>query len=213
MPLFRDRADAGRRLVEPVAALVPADRPLTVVGLPRGGLAVGAALVAGLRALGRTARLEAVAVAKVLAPGDPELALGAVTAHATVRGERACRLSGVDDERFRALAAAARERLADRLTALPPPAAPDGDVLLVDDGLATGATAEAAVAELRATGAGWLGLAVPVADASAWSRVRPAVDGGVALVQRAPLRAVSVDYADFRQLTDAETRAALAAAG
>jgi putative phosphoribosyl transferase len=208
---FRDRSDAGRRLVEPAAAELPAGEPVTVVGLPRGGVLVGAALVEGLRARGWTARLDLVVVAKVLAPEFPELALGAVTAHSTVRSRAAGHVPGVDEARYAALTAEARRRLADRAAALPEPRAPaDGSVLLVDDGLATGSTVEAAVAELRAVHPGWLGLAVPVADATAWARVRPLVDGGTALLQRTPMRAVSVDYADFTQLDDDVVREALA---
>ncbi len=211
MASFRDRSDAGRRLVGPAAAELPAGEPVTVVGLPRGGVLVGAALVEGLRALGWTARLDLVVVAKVLAPEFPELALGAVTAHTTVRSRATRHVPGVDDARYAALTAEARRRLADRAAALPEPRVPaDGSVLLVDDGLATGSTVEAAVAELRAVHPGWLGLVVPVADASAWARVRPLVDGGTALLQRTPMRAVSVDYADFTQLADDVVRAALA---
>jgi predicted phosphoribosyltransferase len=208
---FTDRSDAGRRLVEPVRAVLPAGRPVTVVGLPRGGIVVGAALVQGLRAAGWTARLDLVVVAKVLAPEHPELALGAVTASVTVRSEVACQVAGVGDARFAALTADARRRLAARTGALPAAGSlPDGPALLVDDGLATGSTVEAGVAEVRAGEPSWLGLAVPVADATAWSRVRPLVDAGVTLVLRDPMRAVSVDYAAFPQLADDVVRAALA---
>jgi putative phosphoribosyl transferase len=208
---FRDRSDAGHHLVGPAAAVLPAGQPVTVVGLPRGGVLVGAALVEGLRALGWTARLDLVVVAKVLAPEFPELALGAVTAHATVRSRATGSVPGVDDARYAALTADARRRLADRAARLPEPGAPaHGSVLLVDDGLATGSTVEAAIAELRAVHPGWLGLVVPVADATAWARVRPLVDGGTALLQRTPMRAVSVDYADFTQLDDHVVREALA---
>jgi putative phosphoribosyl transferase len=208
---FRDRADAGRRLVEPVIGVLPPGGPVTVVGLPRGGVVVGAALVEGLRAAGWTARLDLVVVAKVLAPEYPELALGAVTERATVRSQAAVRLSGTEDGRFAELVAAARRRLADRAATLPTPTgSPDASALLVDDGLATGSTAEAAIAELRATGAPWVGLAVPVADSTAWQRVQGQVEAAVTLVQRSWMRAVSVDYQDFTQLSDDVVLAALA---
>jgi putative phosphoribosyl transferase len=200
---FQDREDAGRRLVEPVTAALPAGRPVTVVGLPRGGVVVGAALVEGLRATGWTARLDLVVVAKVLTPEYPEVALGAVTERATVRSRAAEQFGGIDDERFTQLVAAARRRLADRAATLPAPTpSPEASLLLVDDGLATGSTAEAAIAELRATGAPWVGLAVPVADSTAWQRVRGQVEAAVTLVERSRMRAVSVDYRDFTQLAD-----------
>jgi putative phosphoribosyl transferase len=200
---FQDREDAGRRLVEPVTAALPPGRPVTVVGLPRGGVVVGAALVEGLRATGWTARLDLVVVAKVLTPEYPEVALGAVTERATVRSRAAEQFGGIDDERFTQLIAAARRRLADRAATLPAPTlSPEASLLLVDDGLATGSTAEAAIAELRATGAPWVGLAVPVADSTAWQRVRGQVEAAVTLVERSRMRAVSVDYRDFTQLGD-----------
>jgi putative phosphoribosyl transferase len=208
---FADRTDAGRQLVEPVIAALPAGGPVTVVGLPRGGVVVGAALVEGLRAAGWDARLDLLAVAKVLAPEHPELALGAVTERATVRSRAAGLLTGVGDQRLSELVATARRRLAVRAAALPAPTrSPDSSALLVDDGLATGSTAEAAIAELRATGAPWIGLAVPVADSRAWQRVRRQVDAGVTLRQRTPMQAVSVDYRDFAQLADDVVLAALA---
>jgi predicted phosphoribosyltransferase len=207
---FIDRTDAGRRLVEPVDAVLPAGRPVVVVGLPRGGVMVGAALVEGLRAAGWSTRLDLVVVAKVLAPEYPELALGAVTERATVRGA-AGQLTGVGDERFPQLVAAARRRLAERAEALPAPTSSPGTAaLLVDDGLATGSTAEAALAELRALGAPWVGLAVPVADSTAWQRVRRQVDAAVTLLERRPMRAVSLDYRHFPQLADDVVLAALA---
>jgi putative phosphoribosyl transferase len=207
---FTDRADAGRRLVGPVEVVLPRDRPVVVVGLPRGGVVVGAVLVEGLRALGRSARLDLIVVAKVRAPERPELALGAVTERATVRSEAAGQRTGVDDERFTELVAAARRRLGERAATLPASTlGPGAAALLVDDGLATGSTAEAAVAELRALGASWVGLAVPVTDSRAWQRVRRQVDAAVALLERHPMHAVSLDYRDFTQLADDEVLAAL----
>jgi putative phosphoribosyl transferase len=207
---FSDRRDAGRRLVEPGDAVLPAGEPVVVVGLPRGGVVVGAALVEGLRAAGRQARLDSLVVTKVVQPDQPELALGAVTARTTARNEVAARLTGTDDARFAELAAAARRRLAERAALLPPSIEPRGTAaMLVDDGLATGSTAEAAIAELRALGAPWVGLAVPVADATAWQRLRPRVDAAVTLLERHPMRAVSVDYRDFTQVADDVVLAAL----
>jgi predicted phosphoribosyltransferase len=211
---FADRADAGRRLAAAVAdalpARLPGAGPVLAVGLLRGGVLVAAALVQALRERGVAARAAALAVAKVRAPGRPELAVGAVTETVTVRSDVACRIAGVGAAEWAELAAAARGELRARTSRFPGSGELAGAaVLLVDDGLATGSTAQAGLAELRARGAAWRGLAVPVADAAALERVRADADAVVTLVVREPLRAVSLDYVDFGEAGDAEVRAAL----
>jgi putative phosphoribosyl transferase len=208
---FADRVDAGRALAVRLAgAAAPG---LVVLGLPRGGVVVAAEVA---RALG--CALDVVVVRKVGLPWQPELAMGAVAAAGeeveTVRDERVLTGAAVDDETFERARAREitelRRREAAYLQGRPRVPLAGRPVVLVDDGLATGSTVEAAVAELRAVHPGWLGLIVPVADASAWARVRPLVDGGTALLMRTPMRAVSVDYADFTQLDDDVVREALA---
>jgi predicted phosphoribosyltransferase len=210
---FADRADAGRQLG---ARLAGRPRPgALVLGLPRGGVVVAAEVAAALGA-----ELDLLAVAKLRLPGTPELAMGAVaavggTVHA-VRVEQVLARAGVTEEEFaraRAAAAAGLRRRAAELRGDRPVPAPGGrPVVLVDDGLATGATVRAAVAALRARAPASLTVAVPVGAAAPLAALREVVDELVCLREPDDFRSVDQVYADFSETADAEVRAALAAA-
>jgi putative phosphoribosyl transferase len=197
---FRDREDAGRRLAAELPAL---DRPL-VLGLPRGGVPVAAA-VAG--ALG--AQLDVLVVRKLGVPAQPELAMGAVAAGGVrVRNDDVLRRAGVpaavlEEVTRRELdAVESRERIyrGDR----PPPAFAGRDVVLVDDGLATGATMRAAVAAVRSQGPSRIVVAVPVAPAETVAAFEQ--DGIEVACVHAPGDFVAVGswYRDFGQVSDEE---------
>jgi putative phosphoribosyl transferase len=212
LPVFTDRADAGRRLGEALADRVEGD--VVVYAIPRGGVAVALEVARAL-----ASPLDLALVRKIGAPGNPEVALAAVIdgSHPrTVINEDVVRLTGaspdwLDRERAAALAEIERRRqlyLGDR-----PRLDPKGHVVvLVDDGLATGATARAAIAGLRAQGARRLVLATPVAPRSLAAAFRDEVDDFVCLVEPEPFRSVGQAYRDFHQMDDAEVIACLAEA-
>lgn len=209
LPAFSDRADAGRRLGEALADRVDGD--IVVYAIPRGGVPVGLEVARALEA-----PLDLALARKIGAPGNPEVALAAVIdgSHPrTVINEDIVRLTGaspdwLDRERLSALVELERRRQSyfegrGRVD-------PQGHVVvLVDDGLATGATARAAVAGLRAQGARRIVLAVPVAPRALAAAFRELVDDFVCLVEPDPFRSVSQAYQDFHQVDDAEVIACL----
>ena len=202
---FTDRADAGRRLAARLVGMT-LDRPV-VYALPRGGVPVGFEIARALHA-----PLEVVLVRKIGAPGAPELALGAVVDGATpqtIINPDVRRMTGAD----RAYIERARERELEEierrrpLYALGrPPLSPAGrTAIVVDDGLATGATAMAAIRALKASGADQVVLAVPVAPADRLEAFRAEADVIVCLEPALRFAGVGGFYDDFHQLSDAET--------
>jgi predicted phosphoribosyltransferase len=205
--MFADRTDAGDRLAARLdEAGVDAD---LVLAIPRGGLPVGRVVADHLGV-----PLDVVIAVKLGAPGNPELALGAVAGDGTVwTNEGLVARLGVDDaylreERARAQAAASQKvREYRRGEALP---GLDGKrVVVVDDGLATGATALACIRQVQAAGADDVTLAVPVAAADSAARVRDEGVRVVAVETPESFGAVGQYYRDFRQVRDAEARAYL----
>lgn len=206
---FADRADAGRRLAQELADL-RLDAPV-VYALPRGGVPVAAEVARHL-----SAPLDLVLVRKLGAPGNPEVALGAVVEGDPphlVLNEDVRRMSGADDRfvqdaRCRELQEMDRRRAAyvgDR-----PRLDPAGrTVIVVDDGLATGATMKAALGALRRQGAARIVVALPVAPQAALDEIADLADDVICLHPARQFFGVGAFYRDFRQLTDAQTVAAL----
>jgi putative phosphoribosyl transferase len=200
---FVDRAEAGRLLGVRLSAHGGADNAV-VLGLPRGGVVVAYEVA---RVLG--APLDIVVVRKVGAPSQPELAMGALAEGGVTRREiEICvRLDISDDEFSRA---ASRERLElDRRVRRYRQRGGILDlvgrtVVVVDDGIATGATALAAVASVRARNAGRIVLAAPVASAEAAGELDRAVDDVVVLVTSPGPFSVGSFYDRFEQTTDRE---------
>ncbi len=203
---FADRRDAGRRLAQALSRYRSL-HPL-VLGLPRGGVPVAAEVA---RELG--APLDVLVVRKLGAPGHPEFAIGALAADATVLHHDVIRQLGVPPEYLDRVIAQEQEELARRERAYrgdrPAAVVRGRTVILVDDGLATGATAEAAIRVLRARGAERVILAVPVSAPDTLHRLTPMVDELVCLSAPPDFRAVSLNYDDFSPTSDEEVLACL----
>lgn len=210
---FLDRRDAGRLLAKHLGQVVPAGAPpgLLVLGLPRGGVVVAAELAAGL-----PAELDVLIVRKVAHPSRPELALGAVTAIATYRNDALLERVGVTDADFDLLAAVQVEEVRRRERTFragrPTLGLAGRAVLVVDDGLATGATAMAAVRAARAQRPLWLGFAAPVGSAAACAAVVSEVDVLTCPLVPRDFGSVSRFYRHFPQTSDREVQDLLAAA-
>jgi len=207
---FRNRADAGRRLAAALAGYKN-ERPV-VLALPRGGVPVAAEIAAALNA-----PLDLVLVRKLGVPVQPELAMGAVVDGSSpiiVRNEDVIRLTGVSEEEVQAVCAeelAEIERRRQRYLGTRARVDPAGRVaIVVDDGIATGATTRAALRALRLRGPKKLILAVPVAPTETLAAMREEADEVVCLEDYADFGAIGFFYSDFRQTSDSEVIAALA---
>ncbi|MDH6237078.1 phosphoribosyltransferase family protein [Cryobacterium sp. CG_9.6] len=203
--IFQNRTEAGRLLAERVAELELFE-PI-VFALPRGGVPVAVEVAKTL-----AAPLDLLIVRKIGAPRFPELALGAVVGGAhpqlvvndDVYGATGRDAAGLERARRRELAEIARRR--ERYLGNRPSQDPTGRVVIVvDDGIATGATARVAVAALRSQGAATVVLAVPVAPPTAVDDLRRDVDILVVLHAPQDFWAIGQFYRDFHQLTDEET--------
>jgi len=220
-PLFEDRRDAGRRLARALARRAerapaswgaPGEAPL-VLGLPRGGVPVALEVA---RELG--APLDVLVVRKLGLPGHEELAIGAVASGgAQVLNRdlvRSLRVERQAIERVRARELAELERRERSYRGARPPLDVRGrHVIVVDDGVATGATMRVAVAALKQAGARWVTVAVPLAAPDACEQLSREADEVVCLETPEPFDSVGQWYARFEQTSDAEVTRALAEAG
>jgi predicted phosphoribosyltransferase len=209
---FHDRRDAGRILAGALRAY--RDRPHTVVlGLPRGGM-VPAAEVA--HALGLP--LGALVCRKLRAPGNSEYAIGALAEGGTVYlDEQAVSRAGASEEYVAREVARQRGEIAGRVRRLRdgrPPALPErATVILVDDGVATGSTAIAAIRALRRRGVDRVIFAAPVAPSRAAAALRGMVDDLVVLATPRNVHSVGLFSEDFARVYDDDVIRLLGRAG
>ncbi|HEY8612378.1 MAG TPA: phosphoribosyltransferase [Roseomonas sp.] len=207
--MFRDRAEAGRHLAERLLHLKDADP--VVLALPRGGVPIAVPIA---EALG--AAVDLLLVRKIGAPGHSEYGIGAIVdGHQpqTVLDEEAVRQLGVQQsyiaqESVRQLNEIERRR-AQYLHGRQPVGLQGRTVILVDDGIATGVTARAALLGLERSGAARRILAAPVVPPEVAEMLRPLCDEAVFLAEPATFSAVGAFYEDFHQVTDAEVTALL----
>lgn len=201
---FRDREDAGGKLAAALSNYASC-KPL-ILGIPRGGVPVAYQVAKHLHA-----ELDVIVARKISAPSQPELAIGAVAADGTSFTNAKLRaLSGLSDDALTHLTMAHRADAQAReqgFRAGLPPLHPAGRVVIVvDDGLATGATMTAALRSLRRAGAERVVVAVPVGSAEACARIAREVDEVVCLLQPAQFDAVSNYYEHFPQTADSEVQ-------
>jgi len=207
--VFKDRHDAGRRLAT-LLERFGGEQPV-VVGIPRGGVPVAAEVA---RALG--APLDVAVVRKIGAPQNPEYAIGALAEGGVhVLSEAVVRAVGLSDAELEVLVERVEGELRERLDRYrggrKPVELAGRTVILIDDGLATGRSALAAVRSLRRRGAARVILALPVAASDSVELLRDEVDEVVCVEMPADLWAVGWWYEDFSPTTDQEVTALLRA--
>ena len=200
--LFEDREDAGRRLAGRLARY--ADERPVVFALPRGGVPVGAEVSRAL-----DAPLEVIVSRKLGAPGQPEFGIGAVAPGGVrVLNERAVRALDIGEDYLELIAARESAEAARRLRLFrgdrPYPDLNGRTAILVDDGLATGVTARAALLALRRLRPRRLVLAVPVCAPQTAEMLRPETDDLIYLLAPPDLEAVGLWYQNFDQVPDEE---------
>lgn len=209
---FKDRIDAGEQLADALERLRGED--VVVIALPRGGVEVALPVA---RRLG--APMTLLMVRKIGLPSQPELAMGAIVdgdKPITVRNESVIGFSGVEEAEFDAVVARELSEIHRRQALYlggRKPVPIEGRVaIVVDDGIATGATVRAALKGLRARKPAKIVLAVPVASEDALGMLRDDADEVVVLEGLSALGAIGFSYRDFPQLSDADVIAALDAA-
>jgi putative phosphoribosyl transferase len=208
-PMFKDRAEAGKLLAEELGPLDP-DHTV-VLALPRGGVPVAAEIC---KIIG--APLDLVLVRKIGAPAQPELAVGAIVdgvPPAIVVNRDVARVLGLSREQIERLGALELPELRRRreryLSGRDPLPLAGDTAVLVDDGVATGATARAAIAALKHQQPTRIIFAVPVAPLETIAQLRAIVDDAICLQTPSPFISVGEHYERFEQVTDDEVIALL----
>jgi putative phosphoribosyl transferase len=206
---FTDRAEAGRLLAEQLGAYA-GRTDVNVLALPRGGVPVAYEIATRLRV-----PLDIFLVRKLGAPGQPELAMGAIaTGGARVLNDDVIRYLGVSPEVIDAVARSEQVELERREHAYrgdrPAPDLHGRMVILVDDGLATGSSMRAAISAVRTQEPAKIVVAVPVAARETCEELKREVDELMCLRTPEPFAAVGLWYEDFSQTSDEEVRDLLA---
>ncbi|MDD9732363.1 phosphoribosyltransferase family protein [Mameliella sp. AT18] len=200
--MFRDRQDAGRQLLDHLPELDPAQT--VILALPRGGLPVAEVIAEGLGA-----PLDIALVRKVGCPGQPELAVAAVTDGSDPQftiNSGVARMAGLGEDDIRTLAEPELETIRKRrelyLKGRVPVALTGKTVVVVDDGIATGATMRAALRLVRKAGPARLLVAVPVAPQDAIAEIARDCDDLICIDTPRPFIAVGAHYRIFDQVSD-----------
>lgn len=211
--VYANRVEAGRELAADLRKRLArlAAAPVVVYGLPRGGVPVAAEVARALHA-----PLDLLIVRKVGAPGQPELAVGAVAEGEppeVVLDEQSMAWTGTSaswvHEHARIEMAELQRRSALYRAGRAAPPVQGATAVVVDDGAATGTTVRAAVQALRRRAPARIVLALPVAPTEVVQQLRPLVDELLCLAEPVPFRAVGLHYGDFRQVSDEEVLRAL----
>lgn len=207
--IFRDRSEAGQAMAE-LLGHYRGNEEVIVLGLPRGGIPVAWEVAAALNA-----PLDALVVRKLGAPGNPEFAFGALsTGGRVVLADDVVRALRLTPEQVRAVAGAEAAELARREAAYRGGRGPldvaGRTVILVDDGLATGASMFAAIDAIRAQEPHRIVVAVPAAPESTCRELGAMVDEVVCATIPSPFRAVGASYWDFTQVNDDQVQTLLA---
>jgi putative phosphoribosyl transferase len=206
---FRNRSEAGHVLAGALSRYAGRD-DVVVLALPRGGVPVAYEVAKEL-----DAPLDVFVVRKLGVPGHEELAMGAIASGGVlVLDDRVLRWLGISEEQIQDTLARELEELRRREAAYregrPQPNLEGKTVILVDDGLATGATMQAAAHAVRRHRPARIVIAVPVASATTCEQLRDEADEVVCAITPAPFNAVGDWYEDFSQTNDEEVRALLA---
>lgn len=207
MATFANRTDAGRQLATKLTHL--SGQPIVVLGLPRGGVVVAAEVARVLEA-----PLDVLVVRKLGVPRHEELAMGAIgESNTLVLNPQVINSANITERDLSEVEARERQELQRRVATFRgnrPPISLDGKVaLIVDDGIATGATARVACTIARAQGANRIVLAVPIAPHGWTSDFGSAADEYIAVVTSRHLGAIGQWYDDFTQTSDEEVKAIL----
>src|SRR5271166_3180862 len=207
---FRNRSEAGKMLARALQRY--AGQNPVILALPRGGVPVAAEVAAAL-----TAALDLVLVRKIGVPWRPELAMGAVVDGAApiiVRNEDVIRHLAIDEAEFKQVCdeelAEIESRRRRYLGARAPIEVKNRVTIVIDDGIATGATVRAALRATRMRAPKTLVLAVPVASTEALAEVGQEADDVICLEAHELLGAIGLYYSDFRQTSDEEVIEAIA---
>jgi putative phosphoribosyl transferase len=209
--VYEDRRTAGRALV-PELQRCDLPRPI-ILGLPRGGVPLAYEIAVALHA-----PLDTIVVRKLGVPSQPELAFGAIASGGVrvINDDVVRSVFGLDEDLIEQIAGREMKELRRREQAYrldrPHPQLGGMDVVLVDDGLATGATMRAAAEAVKTRSPASVIVAVPVGSSSAVARVAAVVDRVICLESPPSFYAVGQFYADFRQTSDDEVRELLQAA-
>jgi predicted phosphoribosyltransferase len=206
---FQNRREAGRLLAERLGEYQGL-RNLIVLGLPRGGVPVADEVATKLGA-----PLDVLVVRKLGLPAQPELAMGAIAPGGVcVLNKEIIESLGIPRDVLAAVVSHERTELERRereyRDSLPPVDVQDRTVILVDDGIATGATVSAAITALREMGAERIVVATPVASPEAFAELSDKAEAVFAVIVPENFYGVGQWYEDFSQTTDAEVRSILA---